>query len=134
MGSTIWLLSESTLEQGDTWDHSAMLVVLEQLDLLCSSLNVPTISSFVGLTEYSGNRSWKTIRKRASWFDARTAIPTFQALRAYFIENPDALLNSKNALAVSDFRQNLLDELGDCLDKVTKFAEQGDPFHVSFVS
>lgn len=133
MGSTIWVVSESTLEEGDSWDHSAMLDVLDQLDTLCISSGVPTISSFLGLAD-SGNLSWKSYRKRASWFDARAAIPTFRALRAHVAANPDAVTVGRNKFSGCDFQQLLLEELDDCLGKITMFAEAEDPFHVSFVS
>jgi hypothetical protein len=134
MGSTIWLLSQSKLEEG-SWDHSAMLEVLEQLDLLCGLLNVRTISSFVGMPgDYGGGRSWKSIRKRAIWFGAGPAIQTFQALRAYVAETPGAISGPKNKFTGCDFHQLLLEELEDCVTKVETFAKTGDPFHVSFVS
>ena len=133
MGSTIWVVSKSTLEQGDSWDHSAMLDVLDQLDTLCISSGVPTISSFLGL-EDSGNLSWKSYRKRASWFDARAAIPTFRALRALVAAKPDAVTVSRNKFSGSDFQQLLLEELDDCLGKITKYAEAEDPFHINIVS
>ena len=134
MGSTIWLLSESTLEQGDSWDHSAMYEALPQLDELCARLGVPTISSFVGIPDKHGSLTWKVIRKKAQWFEAGRAIPTFDALRSHISMHPDAITAPRKKFGGTDFRKLLLEELEDCLGKVTKFAEAGDPFHVSFVS
>lgn len=134
MGSTIWLLSESKLEEGDSWDHSAMYEVLAELDQLCASIGVPSISSFVGIPDKDGNLTWKAIRKKTRWFDASTAIPTFEVLLAHVTNNPDAISPPKRKFATINFRELLLEELEDCLKKVTGFAATGDPFHVSFVS
>lgn len=134
MGSTIWVVSDSTLEQGDSWDHSAMLEVLEQLDALSISLGVLTVSSFLRSQEYMGNLSAKSIRKRAAWFDARTAIPTFQALFAQISENPQVISANSERFSGTDFHRLLLDELDDCIKKLTHFAATEDPFHICFVS
>lgn len=134
MGSTIWLLSDSTLEQGDTWDHSAMLEALDQLDSICVSLQVRTVSSFMGLPEHSGGLSWKAHRKRASWFDPKTAIQTFEVLRSHISQNPDAISVRRQAFAGVDFREILVEELDDCLSKVRNFAALADPFHLCVVS
>lgn len=134
MGNTIWLLSDSTLEQGDSWDHSAMYEALTQLDELCTRLGVPTISSFVGIPDKDGSLTWKMIRKRTQWFDAARAIPTFEALRSEISTRPETITAPKKNFGGTDFRQLLLEELEDCLSKVVRFADAGDPFHVSFVS
>ena len=134
MGGTIWLLSESTLEQGDAWDHSALLAVLDELDALCQSLKVRTISSFAGLPESVGNLSWKSHRRRATWFDPVDAIETFATLRAHIAENPGAVSIPEHIFAGCDFRQVLLEELDDCLAKVKTFAATADPFHLCVVS
>lgn len=134
MGSTIWLLSESTLEEGDSWDHSAMYEALGQLDQLCAALGVPSISSFVGIPDKDGNLTWKAIRKKARWFEASGAIGTFEALRSHISKNPEVISVPRKKFGGCDFRELLLEELEDCLHKVTKFAEAGDRFHVSFVS
>jgi hypothetical protein len=132
MGSTIWLVSESTLEEGDSWDHSVMLDVLDQLDNLCVTLGFPTISSFIRLTDI-GNLSWKSYRKRATWFDALAAIPTFTALRVHIDANSNAITVGPKKFS-GDFHQLLLEELDDCLEKLTKFSEAQDPFHLCIVS
>ena len=134
MGSTIWLLSESKLEEGDSWDHSAMYEALDQLDQLCASLGVPSISSFVGIPDKDGNLTWKAVRKKTRWFNASAAVQTFETLRTYIFKNPEAVSVPRKKFGNTDFRELLLEELEDCLNKVTKFAEEGDPFHVSFVS
>ncbi len=134
MGSTIWLLSESKLEEGDSWDHSAMYETLDQLDQLCASLGVPSISSFVGIPDKDGNLTWKAVRKKTRWFDASAAVQTFETLRSHIFKNPEAVSVPRKNFGNTNFRELLLEELEDCLNKVTKFAEEGDPFHVSFVS
>ena len=134
MGSTIWLLSESTLEQGDSWDHSAMYEALPQLDELCEKLGVRTISSFVGIPDKGGSLTWKVIRKKSRWFEAGRAIPTFEALRSHISTHPEAITVPKQKFGGADFKQLLLEEIEDCLSKVAKFADAHDPFHVSFVS
>ena len=134
MGSTIWLLSESKLEEGDSWDHSAMYEALEQLDQICASAGVPSISSFVGIPDKDGNLTWKAVRKKARWFNASAAFQTFETLRSHIFANPEVVSVPKKNFGKTDFRQLLLEELEDCLNKVTKFAEDGDQFHVSFVS
>jgi hypothetical protein len=134
MGSTIWLHSESALEQGDTWDHSAMYEVVDQLDQLCETLGVPTLSSFIGIPDKAGNLSWKTIRKKAQWFDAQHSVPTFEALHSHLSAHPEAILVPSKNFGGADFSKFLLEEIEDCLSKVTHFAKVGDRFHVSIVS
>ncbi|MBK8067450.1 MAG: hypothetical protein IPK27_07420 [Rhodanobacteraceae bacterium] len=111
-----------------------MYEALPELDELCAKLGVPTISSFVGIPDKDGSLTWKMIRKKTQWFEAGRAIPTFEALRSLISANPESIRVPKKNFGDVDFRQLLLEELEDCLSKVAKFANAGDPFHVSFVS
>jgi hypothetical protein len=84
---------------------------------------------------YSG-RLWRhflQIRKRAVWFDADSALPTFQSLQTHLKQNSDAI-KPPNKFTEPDFRTMLMEELQDCFEKLKAFAAVKEPFHLSIVA
>lgn len=140
MGATLWCLSRRRQEDGDDFDHSAMLEGLEELDALCRRLGVKALSSFVDWTDYDINmRGGDALAeggdppRGARWHPPADALPTLLALRSELGGN----LAQAQALFDADlqhFGEYLLDELDDCVHKLQAMREDGDLFQLCLVA
>lgn len=140
MGTTLWCLSRRRQEDGDDFDHSAMLEGLEGLDALCRRLGVKELSSFVDWTDYNVNMQGEDASAEggdpsggARWYAPADALPTLAALRSELGGN----LAQAQALFDADrqhFGEYLLDELDDCVHKLQAMQEEGDLFQLCVVA
>ncbi|MFM7600323.1 MAG: hypothetical protein ACKO7R_03850 [Pseudanabaena sp.] len=139
MGTTIWVLSNGNMTEGDDWDHSALFYAIEKLDPLCEQLGLIKISEFLDWTDFEANMSEdddfpdeELLRDKASWFNPSAALPMLRSLRAYVASNEserESLLEKgKEHLA-----EELLEDLDDCIAKVEKIETEGDLFHFCVV-
>lgn len=138
MGTTLWVLGEANVGAGDSWDHSAMFDAADQLDALCEALRVPPLSRYFDWSDFNANLADEDIpgveaeRERASWFEARAALPSLQALRAHIAERPEAVAGVVD-LGFENAQEVLLEELDDCIAKIEALGSRGERFHFCVV-
>ena len=138
MGTTLWVLGKANVGAGDSWDHSAMFDAADQLDGMCDILAVPRLSGFFDWTDFNANLADEELpgveapRERASWFEARAAIPTLRALRTHIAEHPEAV-SGIASLGYENAREMLIEELDDCIAKVEALGSKGERFHLCVV-
>jgi hypothetical protein len=134
MTDTIWVRRKSrvgTDDSGDDFDHSLFCKASEQLDKLAESLGVRKLSDFFDTTDLQFNmsdddlpESW--ISENEKWFAPADAIPALtqivERLRAGEVKG----IKEKK-------RPELLEELEDCLAKVSEAGRENDQFHFCIV-
>lgn len=134
MSDTIWVRRKSrvgTDDSGDDYDHSLFCEASEELDALAKSLGVRMLSDFIDTTDMQYNmsedelpESW--IAENEKWFAPADALPSLKKI----IER----LKSGKAKGIEeDLRAELIEELEDCLAKVTEAEQDGDQFHFCLV-
>lgn len=156
MGTTLWVLGNSNIEDEDTRDHSAMYDAAEQLDLLCVGLHVPKLSSFFDWADYyammqinglylpklSSYFDWTDFDAKISdddfvgdhtttevpaWFEANLALPTLQALRSELTARPGSIAPGEQLTLL------LIEELDHCIARIQELAAQEKSFHLCVV-
>lgn len=134
MSDTIWVRRKSrvgTNDSGDDFDHSFFCRSADELDALAESLGLRKLSEFFDMTDVEYNMSedelpetW--IAENEKWFVPRDALPTLTKL-----------VEQLKAGAVKGIKENvrpeLLEELEDCLQKVTAADRENDQFHFCIV-
>ncbi|WP_434687692.1 hypothetical protein [Pseudanabaena minima] len=139
MGTTIWVLSNGNMTDGDDWDHSALFYAVEKLDPICEQLGLTKISEFLDWTDFEANMSEdddfpdeEILSDKASWFNPSAALPMLRSLREYVVNNgaegESLLEQGKEHLS-----EELLEDLDDCIAKVEKIETEGDLFHFCVV-
>lgn len=134
MGDTIWVRRKSrvgTDDSGDDFDHSLFCKASEELDKLAESLGIRKLSDFIDTTDMQYNlsdeelpQSW--VVENEKWFSPADALPSL----ARIIER----LRSGEVKGVKEkVRHELLEELEDCLAKVSDAQREGDQFHFCLV-
>jgi len=134
MSDTIWVRRKSqagTEDSGDDYDHSLFCEASEELDKLANSLGVRMLSDFIDTTDMQFNmseddlpESW--IAENEKWFAPADALPSLKKI----IER----LKSGKANGIEeDLRAELVEELEDCLVKVSGAEQDGDQFHFCLV-
>lgn len=142
MGMTLWIhiLEDGIVsEAGD--DHSVMFDLAEALDEICARIGVSKLSSFFDTTDLEYNLTdhdddavpeldpatgwpYKTVSMK--WFEASVGIATLRALRSHLTAHLIANLDK-------DSQDWLLEELDDCISKLSGPAQNGGKFHLAVV-
>jgi hypothetical protein len=134
MGDTIWVRRKSragTEDSGDDFDHSHFCRASEELDRLSDSLGVRKLSDFIDTTDMRYNLSdddlpqtW--IAENERWFAPEDALPALRKI----VER----LKAGEVKGIKEkLRPDLLEELEDCLAKVSEAQSEGDQFHFCLV-
>lgn len=134
MSDTIWVRRKSrvgTDESGDDFDHSLFCRASEDLDKLAEALGVRKLSDFFDTTDMQYNlsedelpESW--IVENEKWFAPSDALPSLTKI----VER----LRSGEVKGIKEkLRPELLEELEDCLAKVTEAEREQDEFHFCLV-
>jgi len=134
MSDTIWVRRKSrvgTDDSGDDYDHSIFCKTSEELDKLAESLGVRPLSDFVDTTDMQFNfseedlpESW--IAENEKWFAPADVLPSLTKI----VER----LKSGEAKGIKEkLRPELIEELEDCLAKVSEAGQEGDQFHFCLV-
>jgi len=134
MGDTIWVRRKSrvgTEDSGDDFDHSLFSKASEELDRLAETLGVRKLSDFIDTTDMQYNlsdddlpESW--IVENEKWFAPADALPSLSKI----VE----CLRSGEVKGIKEkLRPELLEELEDCLSKVTEAERDSDLFHFCLV-
>jgi len=118
MNTTLWVLGMTApIDEADC-DHSAMFAGAGELDSLCERLKVPVLSSFFDWSDFNADSREDEGEEPLTWFDPGQALPTLQALRDH--------LRASNV----DGAAHLVEELQDCIRKLSALAERTEPFHL----
>ncbi|MES2820211.1 MAG: hypothetical protein V4812_14635 [Pseudomonadota bacterium] len=134
MSDTIWVRRKSrvgTDESGDDFDHSLFCKLSEELDSLAESIGVRPLSDFFDTTDLQYNFSEEDlpetwIAENEKWFSPADALPALRKV----IER----LKSGEVKGVKEkVRADLVEELEDCLEKVTQAEHENDQFHFCIV-
>jgi len=134
MGDTIWVRRKSrvgTDASGDDFDHSLFCKASEELDKLAENLGVRRLSDFLDTTDMQYNlsdedlpESW--IVENEKWFSPVDALSSL----AKIVER----LKSGEVKGIKEkMRPELLEELEDCLVKVSDAQRDGDQFYFCLV-
>lgn len=134
MGDTIWVRRKSRAgaeDSGDDFDHSLFCRASEELDKLADSLGVRKLSDFIDTTDMQYNLSdddlpetW--IAENERWFAPEDALPALRKI----VER----LKAGEVKGIKEkLRPDLLEELEDCLAKVSEAQSEGDQFHFCLV-
>jgi hypothetical protein len=146
MSMTLWIQTLEGRELGkESDDHSMMHEVSEQLDAVCEKLGVQPLSSFFDTTDIEYNNSDDDFDDESDdpeldpetgyaygiddmqWFDAAAGLKTLQALRTH------AASGAKIPDLDDESRALLLEELDDCIQKLTGPATRGGKFNLPVV-
>lgn len=117
MSSTIWVLKEGQNE--DEWDHSFLLSQEKHLDKLASILEVKNLSDFY---DYSNLSAQDGKNPEPNYIDSGEAINSFSGL-INAIKEGHPQFKSK-------YTHELLDELEDCLAKITAADKKKSPIRL----
>ena len=134
MSDTIWVRRKSrvgTEDSGDDFDHSLFCKASEELDKLAESLGVRKLSDFIDTTDMQYNmsdddlpESW--IAENEKWFAPADALASLSKI----VER----LRLGEVKGIKEkLRPELLEELEDCLNKVTEAERDSDQFHFCLV-
>jgi hypothetical protein len=134
MSNTIWVRRKSrvgTDDSGDDYDHSLFCKASEELDELANSLGVRVLSDFIDTTDMQYNfseddlpESW--ITENEKWFAPADALPSLTKI----VER----LKAGEVKGIKEkLRPELIEELEDCLAKVSEAEREADQFHFCLV-
>lgn len=130
MGNTVWVLRESSVDEGDDWDHSLLLNAAEVLDAEAERLGVKKLSEFFDWADMEFNlsdeelpESW--IAEHRKWYAPDEAIATLHALKVRVEEG--------DIPGVEVDTDGLIEEIDDCLGKLQAAREEGDRIHLCIV-
>lgn len=134
MSDTIWVRRKSkvgTEDSGDDVDHSIFCKCSDELDDLAKSLGTRNLSDFFDTTDYQANLSdddlpdtW--IADNEQWFAPADAVPALEKIIERLQTGEVKGLKEK-------YRADLIEELEDCLVKVSAALTDGDQFHFCIV-
>jgi hypothetical protein len=136
MGTSVWVLRRDALDQDDTFDHSGIFDVSEELDKVATTLGVRKLSEFFDWTEFDVSISAEEpledyeYAASAKWFDPQEAIPPLEALVLHLRQDPGAAAHFGESAEVT---AGLIAELEDVLSKVRQAAQTGSPFNLCVV-
>ncbi len=141
MGMTLWIhtLEDRNMSK-ESDDHSIMYEFINQLDELCTSLQVEKLSSFLDMTDLKLNMTEDFDEELEEdpetgyaygiddmkWFDAAEGLKTFQALQAHLANTSIPNLQEENKII-------LLEELDDCIENLIGPATRGGKFNLPVV-
>lgn len=131
MGTTLWVLQQTSAGMGDDRDHSLFFDSSEALDKVASTLGVRKLSDFFDTADFDFNmsdeglpESW--ISEHQKWHSPADVLPSLTAI----IEH----LQSADVPGIpADIRADLVDELEDCRTKIEAARAAGDAFHFCVV-
>jgi hypothetical protein len=134
MSDTLWVRRKSragTDDSGDDYDHTLFCKASEELDKLAQSLGVRPLSDFIDTTDMQFNfseedlpESW--IAENEKWFAPADALPSLTRIVERLKKGEVKGIKEK-------LRPELLEELEDCLAKVTEAGKEADQFHFCLV-
>ena len=134
MSDTIWVCRQSraaTDDSGDDFDHSLFCKTSDQLDKLANHIGVRKLSDFFDTTDLQFNmsedeleESW--IAENQKWFAPADALPSLEKI-------VECLRAGEIKGIKEKIRPELLEELEDCLAKVTVADHEKDRVHFSIV-
>ncbi|GAB6140035.1 hypothetical protein JCM14076_07640 [Methylosoma difficile] len=140
MSDTIWINIRNGSEiDCNEDDHSAMLALTEELDILAAKLGVKPLSAFYDYTDFEMNMSeedededeemdgepWSN--DQADWFAPEEAHASVTAILAAVQDDPDAIKTGRWD------KDDLIWELEDTLVELDKAIEAEQPFHFCIV-
>jgi hypothetical protein len=130
MGSTIWVLARSRREHGDDYDHSLFYAHADELDALAEEIGARKLSEFFDWSDLEFNssdqplqESW--IEEHETWHSPRDALPSLKAVIQH-LRRGDTSIDALN-------RDELLQELEDCLSKLEDAQARNDAFQFCVV-
>ncbi len=130
MGNTVWVLRESSADEGDDWDHSLLLEAAEALDAEAERLGAKKLSEFFDWADMEFNlsdedlpESW--IAENRKWYAPDQAIATLLALKTRLEEG--------EIPGVEVDTEGLIEEIDDCLGKLQTARAEGDRIHLCIV-
>ncbi len=134
MSDTIWVRRKSkvgTDDSGDDVDHSIFCRCADEIDSLAKSLGTRGLSDFFDFTDYQYNMSdddlpetW--VADNEKWFSPADALPSLTQIIARLKTGEVKGLKEK-------YRPDLIEELEDCLVKVSGAQADNDQFHFCIV-
>lgn len=134
MSDTIWVRRKSQAEtdhSGDDFDHSLFCKSSEELDKLAQAIGVRRLSVFFDTTDLQFNmsdedlpESW--IAENEKWFSPSDALPSLMKIVEHLKAGEVKGIKEKS-------RPELLEELEDCLAKVSEAERENDQFHFCIV-
>lgn len=134
MSDTIWVRRKSqagSANSGDDVDHSLFCKNSEALDKLAQSIGVCKLSHFFDTTDLQYNmaeedlpETW--IAENENWFSPSDALPVLTKIVARLKAGEVKGIKEK-------WRPELLEELEDCLAKVSEAERENDQFHFCIV-
>ena len=134
MSDTIWVRRKSqvgTENSGDDVDHSLFCKNSEELDKLAQAIGVGKLSDFFDTTDLQFNmaeedlpETW--IAENEKWFSPSDALPVLTKIVARLKTGEVKGIKEKS-------RSELLEELEDCLAKVSEAEHENDQFHFCIV-
>lgn len=134
MSDTIWVRRKSqagTDSSGDDFDHSAFCKNSEELDKLAEVVGVRKLSDFFDTTDLQYNMSEEDlpetwIEENEKWFFPSDALPALEKIVEHLKAGEVKGIKEKS-------RPELLEELKDCLAKVSEAERENDQFHFCIV-
>ena len=135
MATSVWVLRQSAVRDGDDFDHTAIFDASDALDDVADGLGITRISEFFDWTDFDANMSAEEPLEdyeyvaAARWFDPAQALPALDALLTHLKDNPAAA----SIPEWDELYQSLLAELEDVVAKVTRAAEEGTRFNLCVV-
>jgi hypothetical protein len=134
MSDTIWVRRKSqagTENSGDDFDHSVFCKSSEELDKLAEAIGVRKLSDFFDTTDLQYNmseedlpESW--IAENEKWFSPSDALSALMKIVEHLKAGEVKGIKEKS-------RSELLEELEDCLAKVSEAEHENDQFHFCIV-
>jgi len=134
MSDTIWVRRKSrvgTYDSSDEFDHTLFCKSSDELDALAVSLGVRKLSDFFDTTDLQYNMSDKDlpetwITENEKWFQPSDALPAIRKI----VER----LKAGEVKGIKEkARAELIEELEDCLRKVSATESEKDQFHFCIV-
>lgn len=135
MATSVWVLRQSAVRDGDDFDHTAIFDASDALDDVADGLGIARISEFFDWTDFDANMSAEEPLEdyeyvaAARWFDPAQALPALDALISHLKDNPAATYTPE----WDQLYQPVLAELEDVVTKVARAAEEGTRFNLCVV-
>jgi hypothetical protein len=144
MGMTLLIQTlEGRSFLSDSDDHTMMCDFTDELDGICEQLDVQKLSEFYDFTESERNYEEQSDDEESEidldpetnlpygiddmqWTDAKDGLITLKALHAYASENQIDEIEE-------DEKDDLLDEIDDCISILEETASRNGQFHLAMV-
>jgi len=106
MGNTVWVLKDSQVE--DEWDHSLMIEYENQMNEISEELRIKKISDFYDFSILSEEFG---VEEELKYVNPSETIEVLLAIKVLLEKRTDNRIERKS---------ELIEELEDCLNKITE--------------